>query len=177
MNRRKFILGSIVGGAVIGGGVASLSIEQNQEPLGIDFALAKLNKLMEQNPIATGQWNLYQVFVHCAQSIEYSILGYPEHKSDLFKNTLGKAVFSLFSSQGKMTHALSEAIPGAPDFSDDENLVDAFERLKKSLIDFKEYNGVLSPHFAYGQLSKLQYEMAHVMHFNNHLQEIQLAKV
>lgn len=32
----------------------------------------------------------------------------------------------------------------------------------------------LAPHFAYGPLTKQQYEMAHVMHFNNHLKEIDL---
>ena len=176
MNRRKFILGSIASGAFIGG-VAWLGIDQNQEPLDIDFALLKLNRLMEQNPVATGEWNLYQVLTHCAQSVEYSILGYPEHKSDIFKNTVGKTAFSLFSSKRKMTHALNEAIPGAPEFSDDENITDAFERFKKSLIDFKKYDGVLTPHFTYGQLTKLQYETAHVMHFNNHLLEIELTNV
>ena len=122
MNRRKFILGSIASGAVIGGGIAWLGIETNQEPFDIDFTLSKLNKLMEQNPMVTGDWNLYQVLTHCAQSVEYSILGYPEHKSDLFKNTVGKTAFSLFSSRRKMTHALNETIPGAPEFSDEENI-------------------------------------------------------
>ncbi|MEE9322430.1 MAG: DUF1569 domain-containing protein [Granulosicoccus sp.] len=177
MNRRKYILGSIAGGVFIGGGVTWLGIKQNQEPLDIDFALSKLNKLMEQTPKTTGEWSLYQVFTHCAQSVEYSILGYPEHKPDIFKNTIGKTAFSLFSSKRKMTHALDEAIPGTPEFSNEESITDAFERFRQSLIDFKKYDGVLAPHFAYGQLTKLQYEMAHVMHFNNHLQEIELTNV
>ena len=177
MNRRQFILGSLASGVIIGGGVAWLSIEQNQEPLNIDFALSNLNYLIKQNPKTTGEWSLYQVFTHCAQSVEYSMLGYPEHKSDIFKNTLGKTAFSLFSSKRKMTHALDEVIPGAPTFSNEENITVAFERFKKSLEDFKKYDGVLAPHFAYGQLTKQQYEMAHVMHFNNHLQEIELTSI
>ncbi|MFV8569579.1 DUF1569 domain-containing protein [Marinobacter sp. SBS5] len=177
MNRRKLILGSIASGVFIGSGAAWLGIEQSQEPLDIDFALSNLSKLMKQNLTTTGEWSLYQVFTHCAQSVEYSMLGYPEHKSDIFKNTVGKAAFSLFSSKRKMTHALDEAIPGAPNFSNEENIADAFERFKKSLIDFKMHEGVLAPHFAYGQLTKQQYEMAHVMHFNNHLQEIEVTNV
>ena len=177
MNRRKFILGSIASGVFIGGGVAWIGIEKNEEPLDIDFTLSNLNKLMKQNPKTTGEWNLYQVFTHCAQSVEYSILGYPEHNSNIFKNTVGKTAFSLFSSKRKMIHALDEAIPGAPKFSDEDNITDAFERFKKSLIDFKKYDGVLAPHFAYGPLTKRQYEMAHVMHFNNHLQEIELTNL
>ena len=177
MNRRQFILGSIASGVFIGGGATWFGIKQHQEPLDIDFALSNLNKLMKQSPKTTGEWNLYQVFTHCAQSVEYSMVGYPDHKSDIFKNTVGKAAFSLFSSKRKMTHALDESIPGAPEFSDEESVADAFERFKKSLIDFKEYEGVLAPHFAYGQLTKQQYEMAHVMHFNNHLQEVEFTTV
>ncbi len=177
MNRRKFILGSIASGVVIGSGVTWIGIEQNQEPLTLDFALTKLDLLMKQNPSTTGEWSLYQVFTHLAQSVEYSILGYPEHKSELFKNTAGKAAFSVFSAKGKMTHPLNEVIPGAPDFQSDENITEAYERFKKSLIDFKNHQGDLKPHFAYGQLTKQQYEMAHAMHFNNHLKEIVLTKV
>jgi hypothetical protein len=73
-----------------------------------------------------------------------------------------------------MTHALDEAIPESPQFSDGDNICYAFERFKKSMIDFKNYDGVLAAHFAYGQLSKLEYEAAHAIHFNNHLQEIEL---
>jgi hypothetical protein len=173
MNRRQFILGSIASGVSIGG-VAWMGIKQNEEPLDIDFALSILKKLKRQEPRTTGEWNLYQIITHCAQSVEYSMLGYPEHKSDMFKHTVGKAAFSLFSSKRKMRHALDEAIPGAPLFSSEENIINAFERFEKSLIDFKQYESALAPHFAYGPLTKQQYEMAHVMHFNNHLKEIDL---
>ena len=177
MNRRKFIAGSIVSGVAVGSGAVWLSIEKHQEPLNIDFTLLQLNKLVAQNPVAHGEWNLYQLFTHCAQSVEYSMTGYPEHKSEFFKNTAGKTAFFLFGSKGKMTHKLNEAIPGAPELLAQGNLSDALERFKKSLIDFKQYEGILAPHFAYGQLTKSQYEEAHVMHFNNHLQEIKLTSL
>jgi len=174
MDRRKFILGSIASGAVIGGGALWFGIEKNNEPLDIDFALEKLNKLLKQNPKTVGDWNLYQMFTHLAQSVEYSMTAYPEHKSDIFKSTAGKTAFSLFSAKGKMTHALNEIIPGAPEFSKEENIATAIERFRTSLTDFKNFEGELAPHFAYGELSKRQYEMAHVMHFNNHLDEVKL---
>ena len=110
MNRRQFILGSIASGVSIGG-VAWMGIKQNEGPLDIDFALSILKKLKRQEPRTTGEWNLYQIITHCAQSVEYSMLGYPEHKSDMFKHTVGKVAFSLFSSKRKMRHALDEAIP------------------------------------------------------------------
>lgn len=160
---------------MISGG-AWVAIEPNDTPLSIDTALSKLDNLMLKKTSTTGDWNLYKILIHCAQSVEYSMTGYPEHKSDLFKSTAGKAAFSLFSAKGKMTHPLNEAIPGAPVFSLEENIAMALNRFKKSLMDFQQYEGDLAPHFAYGPLSKLEYEAAHVMHFNNHLQEIQLSK-
>lgn len=174
MNRRKFIAGAVAGAAVLSaGGVAWVSVEPSSELLQIDGSLEKLEKLMSAASVTTGEWNLYQVLIHCAQSVEYSMIGYPEHKPDLFKNTVGKLAFSAFSAKGKMKHGLNEIIPGAPSFSTEENIQLAYERFKKSLIDFKEYDGPLAQHFAYGQLSKAQYEKAHVMHFNNHLTEIE----
>jgi hypothetical protein len=47
-----------------------------------------------------------------------------------------EAAFSLFNLKRKMTHALYEAIPGSPQFSDEDNIAYAFERFKKSMIDF-----------------------------------------
>jgi hypothetical protein len=101
-------------------------------------------------------------------------MGFPEHKSKLFKNTVGRIAFSIFSSKGKMTHNLSEVIPGAEPFSAKEDVMFALDRFKKSLVGFKKHQGDLTPHFAYGNLSKAEYEIAHVMHFYNHLQEIEL---
>ena len=167
MKRRQFIKTSIVsGGAIIGlGGGALLLIDgTNEDQLTIDFALKKLDVLSHKNLINLGEWNSYQIFTHCAQSVEYSMSQFPLHKSSFFKNTIGKLAFSIFSSKGKMTHDLSDPIPGAPSLT--------LNRLKKSLIDFDNYLGPIAPHFAYGELTKKEFEMAHVMHLYNHLQEI-----
>ena len=172
MNRRNFILASAGTGVLFSAGAGWLTIEKYEGPLTIDVALNQLDQLMQQEPMAKGSWNLAQVFTHCAQSVEYSMVGYPQHKSDLFKSTVGQTAFSLFLAKGKMTHPLDEAIPGAPLLAKDANTLLAYERFKKSLLDFKAYTGTLMPHFAYGPLSKAEYEAAHVMHFNNHLQEI-----
>jgi hypothetical protein len=48
----------------------------------------------------------------------------------------------------------------------------ALMRLENAFLVFKQYQGKLSPHFAYGELSKQEYEAAHVMHFHNHLSEL-----
>ena len=71
-----------------------------------------------------------------------------------------------------MTHDLSDPIPGAPSLTSSMDVAIALNRLKKSLIDFDNYLGPIAPHFAYGELTKKEFELAHVMHLYNHLQEI-----
>ena len=126
MNRRLFLKTIFTGGTISTAtvGVLWFSIDTETEPLTINNTLAKLAKFRQQlidNPeteddisFTTGNWNLHQIFTHCAQSGEYSMLGYPEHKSDVFKQTIGSLAFSAFAAKGKMSHNLSEAIPGAP---------------------------------------------------------------
>jgi hypothetical protein len=48
----------------------------------------------------------------------------------------------------------------------------ALDRLMYALGHFEQFDGPLAPHFAYGALSKTEYEIAHVLHLNNHLLEI-----
>jgi hypothetical protein len=179
MKRRKFIKASIGGGitvGLIGGAAIWLSIDPNKEPLTVEAALAKLKSLSNKPALNLGKWNPYQIFTHCAQSVEYSISGFPEHKSNLFKSTVGQLAFSAFSSKGQMTHDLSEPIPGAPVLALEKEISIALARLEKSLLVFKQYEGNLAPHFAYGELSKKEYEKAHVMHLYNHLQEMNISQ-
>ncbi|PKI17991.1 DUF1569 domain-containing protein [Colwellia sp. 12G3] len=175
MKRRQFIKTSIAIGAtslVGSGGIFLLVDDANKDELNIVSALKKLDVLSDNELVNTGPWELYKIFTHCAQSVEYSMSKFPEHKSSLFKSTIGKLAFSVFSSKGKMTHGLSEPIPGSPSIDSSLDTTAALNNLKKSLIDFKNYKGKLAPHFAYGELTKSEYEIAHVMHFYNHLQEV-----
>ncbi|NQZ90244.1 MAG: DUF1569 domain-containing protein [Colwellia sp.] len=175
MKRRQFFKASLASGAAIigiGAGTFLIIDEYDKNNLTIDLALKNLDALFNENMINLGEWDPAQIFVHCAQSVEYSMSHFPEHKSNLFKSTIGKLAFSVFSSKGKMTHALNEAIPGAPILDKNVEIIIALNRLKKALIDFDNYQGKLAPHFAYGELTKDEYEAAHVMHLYNHLQEI-----
>jgi hypothetical protein len=175
MKRRQFIKTSIaLGGSIVAvsGGAYFVIDETNISELKIASALKKLALLSEQNLISTGRWNLAKIFIHCAQSVEYSMSEFPEHKSRLFKQSIGKLAFSVFSSKGKMTHGLSENIPGSPPIDSTLNTTEALNRLKKALLEFDNYKEEFAPHFAYGELTKSEYEIAHVMHLYNHLQEV-----
>jgi hypothetical protein len=175
MKRRQLIKTGLLGGLSIGAvsaGAVWLNVPANIAPLTIAVALKKLDKLSRQEILSSGEWSPYQIFTHCAQSIEFSLSGFPEHKSEFFKNTAGQLAFSAFSTKGQMTHSLSEPIPGAPRIELVPDIQSALNRFKRSLIDFQQFEGKLAAHFAYGELSKPDYERAHVMHFYNHLYEI-----
>jgi hypothetical protein len=173
MKRRQFIkVGALTGVGLLGGAVL-LSADGQHEALTVSAALAKLEALSGKRISHRGTWSPAEIFTHCAQSIEYSMTGYPEHKSDFFKGTLGPLVFSIFSLKGAMVHKLDEAIPGAPDILNaDQAVSEALVRLKKAFVDFNQFEGSLAPHFAYGQLTKAEYEAAHVMHVYNHFDEL-----
>jgi len=80
--------------------------------------------------------------------------------------------FSVFSSMGKMIHDLGDPIPGAPPLVSDIDIKFTLDRLKEALLEFRSFEDTPAAHFAYGELSKREYEIAHVMHLYNHLQEI-----
>ena len=175
MNRRQFLF---VGGgitlATVTGAAVLFSKSSPQVSLSIDQTLKALEALMKTSPSTTGEWSLAKVFQHCAQSIEYSIVGFPEHKSDFFKQTVGAAAFTAFDNIGQMTHNLQEAIPGAPEIGNSAELQGSYLRLVAAINIFKQHSGPLQEHFAFGQLTKAEYERAHIMHINNHLQEVVL---
>jgi Protein of unknown function (DUF1569) len=116
-------------------------------------------------------WALPQVLVHLAQSIEFSMTGFPQPKPALFQATLGTAAFAFFDARGRMSHSLTEPIPGAPSLEPPLALEAALARLNKALSDFERFDGPLQPHFAYGKLSKPQYSRAHLMHLADHWTE------
>jgi hypothetical protein len=131
--------------------------------------LSRLEAAKQLSSSAT--WTWAQTLEHCAQSIEYSMAGFPESKSRLFQSTVGTAALSVFSWRGRMTHDLAEPIPGAPPLAVGTDAQAALIRLRASMANFRSWSKPLQPHFAYGALDKKGYERAHAMHLANHLSQ------
>lgn len=119
----------------------------------------------------SGAWSLYKTLHHGAQSIEFSLVGYPAHKSSLFKATAGKLALHIFLAQGSMSHDITMPIPEAPIINDDGDAMQGFMRLQKAVEKFWQYTGPYKEHFAYGKLTKAQYDKVQALHLANHLQE------
>jgi hypothetical protein len=167
MNRRHFLLagGALLGTALVGGAVR----QALQPPADLAGLLVAL-EAMRQRPLATvAGWSPFTVFSHLAQSVEYSLPGYPALKPAWFRQTAGPAAFWTFAAAGAMRHSLTEPIPGAPALAESGDVQAALTRLQQALATFAAHEGALAPHFAYGTLSKEDYALAHVMHVRDHL--------
>ncbi len=170
----RFGAGLATVGAVAGGGYLLYRPANDRQLVfaTVADAMREVERLSSAavGPLASATaWNWSQTLVHCAQSIEYSLQGFPAPKSALFQNTLGAAAFNLFALRGRMSHNLAEPIPGAPALDAAAQAQAALARLRKAAQDFAAHTGPLLPHFAYGALTKAQYEQAHAMHLANHL--------
>jgi len=171
--RRKLIVSTAAAGTAI----AAASSAGGQTPAddrqlkfaSLADASAELAGLAQAEAlISAAAWSWPQTLEHCAQSIEYSLDGFPEPKSKLFQRTAGMAAFSFFAWRGRMSHGLAEPIPGAPALSAAGDSAIALARLRAAILRFEQWTGPLQPHFAYGALDKREYELAHAMHLANH---------
>ena len=134
---------------------------------------AVLDLLFKPQVVAGNPWNLSQVLQHLAQSIEFSMQGFPALKGAWFRSSLGSAAFAVFNARGAMSHDLSEPIPGAPALDASQALKASAQRLLDAMEAFAAFEGPLRPHFAYGELTKAQYQRAHLMHLANHWTQFQ----
>lgn len=112
-------------------------------------------------------WPLAQVLEHAAQSVEFSLHGFPQPKPALFQHSVGRLAFAAFERAGAMRHGLTEPIPGAPALVATD-VGPAAARLHAAFAAFEAHTGPLAPHFAYGPLDKARYTRAHLLHLADH---------
>ncbi|SEU38206.1 DUF1569 domain-containing protein [Stigmatella erecta] len=170
MNRRTLLYSAIATPVVLALGVKTAAMARHGA---LSELLAQLQSLPADTLRGTGRWSASEIFQHCAQSIRFSRLGYPQARSALFQNTVGAAALNVFSAAGEMHHPLDEAIPGAPALVRGVPNDAALAELMSELKQFIAWQGALAPHFAYGELSRAQYDTAHYLHLKNHLSEVQ----
>lgn len=175
-SRRSFVItatGITTALAVAGGASgcqANSSADRQLRFATLAAAEEELARLSQAGELASSAaWNWARTLAHCAQSIEFSMSGFPQSKSALFQRTIGSAALGVFSWRGRMTHDLAEPIPGAPSLEAVADPAQALDRLRGAILAFRGWSGPLRPHFAYGELDKRNYELAHAMHLANHL--------
>lgn len=169
--KRRQVLGGTAALGLVGLAGGFWALPRGAAPAALDVTSARrlLDGLVGQALVAVRGWTPAAVCNHCAQSIEYSLDGFPQLKGSWFRRSVGPLAFSLFSARGAMRHPLDEPIPGAATLDQPDTLPLALERLRAAFARFEAHVGPLQPHFAYGALSHREYAQAHVLHLYEHL--------
>ena len=111
---------------------------------------------------------------HCAQSIEYSISGYPRAKPWPVRRLIGPRLLARFRAARRMRHDLAAPVPGAPSLAEGPP-VQAMQRLLAAIDAFLAHRGPWPEHLAFGRMDRAAYADAHWLHIRNHLEEIDFA--
>lgn len=114
----------------------------------------------------------YQMLVHCAKTIEYSMTGYPSLKPALIRYVVGRPVIRRFLKQGYMKHDLAADVPGSPAIDDVGTFQDGIQELMDAIDRFTQYDADLKPHLLFGKLSKEAYDRYFAIHIADHLSEL-----
>lgn len=131
-----------------------------------------LLRLKNAKEIVCPHWNLSEIYLHCAQTIDYSMSGYPQLKPAIVRATVGRLAIHKFLSQGYMKHNLTAPVPGGEPLNSEENPKESVEELFSAIQRFRSYSGQLKPHLLFGRLSKEEYDTYFAMHIADHLSEI-----
>ena len=122
-----------------------------------DESLAALDKTA---PVS----GLGAALAHCAQSIEYSLTGFPTQRGWLVRKLIAPHLLRKFLRQGFMTHDVHAPIPLAPAISPELPFEEGVAKLRGAMERFRVHAGPLAPHFAFGDISRDDYERLRSMH-------------
>lgn len=114
-------------------------------------------------------WNLSQTLQHCAQTVRYSVAGYPRLKPALYRATVGAVVKRVFLLRGAMRHPLGAEIDGAPPLEPGLPVPDALDLLVTAVRAFAAHQGTHAPHPVYGACTHDEFAALHAMHLVEHL--------
>lgn len=138
----------------------------------LEQAGKELARLREAEDVFAPNWSVSEICLHCAQTIDYSMTGYPVMKPPIIRNTIGKIAIRKFMRQGFMSHNLTAHVPGASKLDISVSSDEAIGTLMNTMDRFEHYNESLKPHLLFGSLTKAEYSKYFAMHIANHLDEL-----
>ncbi|WP_052380331.1 DUF1569 domain-containing protein [Paenibacillus camerounensis] len=139
----------------------------------LDEVREELSKMSGQDIVPMKEWPVYEILAHCAQTIEYSMTGYPQMKPKAIRNTIGRVAIRKFLKQGYMKHSLTAHVPGAPKPELQGTAREGMDLLLRTIEAFQAFHGPLQPHLLFGELSKEQYDQYFAMHIADHFSGLQ----
>ncbi|MEU1557693.1 DUF1569 domain-containing protein [Streptomyces scabiei] len=144
--------------------MASPDLEQFVQRLHLNIAHP------EHDLLAPGStWNLSQTVQHCAQTVRYSVTGYPVLKPVWYRATIGRLAKMVFLRRGAMKHPLGAEIEGAPALEPGLSVSDAAADLADAVALFTGHTAGHATHPAYGHCTHDEFAQLHAMHLADHL--------
>ncbi|TFC59948.1 DUF1569 domain-containing protein [Cryobacterium sp. TMB1-7] len=116
-----------------------------------------------------GTYSFSETAQHAAQSIGYSMTGYPHLAPVSLRVTVGRAVKHLFLRRGAMRHNLSAPVSGAPELDPAMPDLAAVAVLRTAVNALVAFTGDLQPHPTYGRCTKAQVANLQTQHLREHL--------
>lgn len=147
-------------------------MKQALKLLSLEDAKQELLRLKQSKTVNTPNWDISEICLHCAQTINYSITGYPVMKSPFIRNTIGKIAYRKFKRQGFMSHSLTAHVPGGDQLEVELSPQDSIQKLLDTIETFQNYTGALKPHLLFGNLTKAEYDQYFAMHIADHFSEL-----
>ena len=178
MSRKRFLRLAVVSTAA-----ASMPMLGGCSNNGRALSYSSLSQVLEEldrMESSTGlelqqDWSLYKVLRHLAQTIQGAMLGFSEVEPAAAQS-VGKLAFQYFKTKGYMSHNLTQEVPLVNGQSevvpDDGDLAEAYYILRNAIYDFQNFTGSLFPHFAYGELSYEDWELANAYHCADHFSSL-----
>ena len=120
---------------------------------------------------STTAWNAAQALTHCAQSIAYSVQGYPEYKPTLVRRTIGPVVVKRMLARETLGHGLTAPVPGAPPLDAAVTVASAVAEVRRAITLFENAT-TLAEHFVFGRLDRAAFDRFHAMHLAEHLSHL-----
>jgi len=116
-----------------------------------------------------GSYTFSETAQHAAQSIGYSMTGYPKLAPASLRVTVGRAVKHVFLRRGAMRHNLSAPVSGAPALDPGMPDLSAVQVLRDAVNRLVAFDGALQPHPTYGRCTKDQVASLQTLHLREHL--------
>ncbi|GIT90857.1 hypothetical protein JANAI62_13120 [Jannaschia pagri] len=170
MKRRDALIFTAIGCATLTGAAAYVVRPRDHPHLDLSAIIDRLQDTPLDAFAPSSSWSLARTFDHLAQGVEFSMTGYPDLRSAVFRHTVGPLAFAAFQARGAMSHDTADVIPGEVVEANTADM--ARDRLIRSLRAFDAHDEAPAPHFAFGALDKAQYAKAHAMHIHDHLDEM-----
>jgi hypothetical protein len=125
---------------------------------------------LEKGPVVTtGNWTYFQILEHCRKALEGSMKGLKRDLSWWKRYVIGPIGMRKTLRDGFIPTGIGSPMKGTPVERVEGDEKAALEQLRKALEAFEKFEGPLSDHPRFGQMSKKNWVSFHAMHLANHL--------